>query len=346
MQKLSKQHKHISRREFFEAAEEVDLDNSKAKSLWNAIEGTHAADARSRMFHILYFLGALIACFSLVWFIESRVGLYGTSQLLLLCLAYATCFYATGCYFWKIKQEHLLGGLGVFAAVAIVPLITYSALKWLGWWPGKFPGTTGDFVLWMKSGWFALELSTIVITAITLWFIKFPLLTTILYTTLCFTAMDIAPVFSGLGTQDSHYGTHIWHVRSIVGIILGLALAVNAFFLDRKHKDAFAFWGYLFGVGTLWVSLTVIDNANWHVNIFYCIINIVLMLLSPLFQRKVFTVFGAAGLLLFLYRTAYDRFADSPAFPFILSGIGIAIVILSAVIHKHWPKVVRFFREK
>lgn len=343
---MSEHKKTISKDELLDAAKRVKISAPHAKSLWDALRKEHSVKAGFRVIHIFYFLGTLISCFALAWFMGSRSNLYGMRNLFIIALVYAIGFYATGFYFWKVKRRELLGGLGIFIGVSMVPLITYAFQNVMGWWPGHSPGIYSDFSLWISNGWFAIELVTMLVVMITLHFIKFPLVTIIFYIALWFMAMDAAPIFSSLTPSDSQYYAKVWHIRTAICIILGLALCVNSFLLDRKHKDAFAFWGYLFGVTILWTGVTVIDSPNWYESIVYCIFNALLIIASPFLHRKVFLVYGIAGIMIYLFEIAYHRFANSAAFPFVLSGIGIGIVILSAVIQKNWSKIVHFIHGK
>lgn len=343
---MTEHKKNISKDELLDAAKRVKISSADAKSLWEALRKDHSIRAGFRVIHIFYFLGTLIACFALAWFMGSRSDLYGMRNLLIISLVYAIGFYATGLYFWKIKKKQLIGGLGIFIGISMVPLITYAIQSLTGWWPGQSPGIYSDFSQWMSNGWLAMELATILVLLITLHYIKFPILTILLYIALWFMAMDAAPLFSTLGPGDSHYHAQVWHIRTTICIILGLVLAINAFTLDRKHKEAFAFWGYLFGVTILWTGVTFIDNVNWFESAFYCIFNILLIIASPFLHRKVFLVYGIAGMMIYLYEIAYHRFANSVAFPFILSGIGLGIVVLSAVIQKNWSKIVHLIHKK
>jgi hypothetical protein len=51
--------------------------------------------------------------------------------------------------------------------------------------------------------------------------------------------------------------------------------------------------------------------------------NLALLALSVLLQRRVFTVFAAVGVFSYLVHLASTIFADSVMFPFILTAIGL-----------------------
>lgn len=343
---MSEDKKSISKNELLDAAKRVKISSAHAKSLWDALRKEHSVKAGFRVIHIFYFLGTFIACFALAWFMGSRSDLYGMRNLFIIALVYTIGFYATGLYFWRVKKRELLGGLGIFIGVSMIPLITYAFQSLMGWWPGHSPGIYTDFSLWISNGWFAMEFATILVVLITLHFIKFPILTILFYIALWLMAMDVAPIFSSLKPSDSGYYAEVWHIRTTLCIILGLVLSMNAFLLDRKHKAAFAFWGYLFGATILWIGVTVIDDLQWYESAIYCLFNALFIIASPFLHRKVFLVYGIIGMMIYLYEIAYHRFANSAAFPFVLSGIGLGVVILSAVIQKNWSKIVHLIHSK
>src|SRR5256886_14624875 len=58
----------------------------------------------------------------------------------------------------------------------------------------------------------------------------------------------------------------------------------------------------------------------------YCLINLGLMLVAVLLQRKTFMVFGAIGVYSYLGHLAFDVFRKSLLFPAALTALGIAII--------------------
>lgn len=61
----------------------------------------------------------------------------------------------------------------------------------------------------------------------------------------------------------------------------------------------------------------------------YLLIHIALVGTSLLLKRKVFVIFGAIGIFLYLSNEAYTHFRNSVAFSFVLSLIGIAMIFLA-----------------
>jgi hypothetical protein len=61
------------------------------------------------------------------------------------------------------------------------------------------------------------------------------------------------------------------------------------------------------------------------VHVLYCAFNFVFIALGLFFDRRVYAVFGAIGLTIYLGHLAFDVFKDVLAFSFALSAIGFAI---------------------
>jgi len=325
----------VQKTDLLAAAQGIGLSGSEAEKLWLALRTSSPDSPKSKMPRVFYFLGTLVVCLALAWFMGDRYTLYGTAALLPISLSYATCFAGAGLYLWKAKRKETLGGLGIFLSLSLVPLITYAIQDLTGWWPGQFPGQYSDFFTWIKGGWAIMELVTIGAALTALHFIKFPLLTLPLYVALWFMSMDIAPVFSRLPV-------HLMQIRITFCILLGLALMVNAVFLDRRQKTAFAFWGHLFGIAIFWSGITCLTFINYTgglEDVFYCLLNISLIVLSPILRRRVYLVFGTIGLLSTLFLLAHTYFADSPSFPLILSGVGLLVIIAGVIVQRNWTRI-------
>jgi ABC-type molybdate transport system permease subunit len=101
-----------------------------------------------------------------------------------------------------------------------------------------------------------------------------------------------------------------------------------AFCIDERSEEDYAFWGYFFGLLAFWGGLSLMESGSEWGKALYCLINVGLMLLSVLLQRRVFMVFGAMGVFGYLGYLSYDVFKDSLMFPFALSFLGVLIIAL------------------
>ena len=67
----------------------------------------------------------------------------------------------------------------------------------------------------------------------------------------------------------------------------------------------------------------------------YCLINLVLIVLSVLLRQRSFIVFGPLGVLGYLAHLSMNLFADSLLFPIVLTMMGIAIISLGVVYQRN-----------
>jgi len=71
----------------------------------------------------------------------------------------------------------------------------------------------------------------------------------------------------------------------------------------------------------------------------YCLLNAGLVVLAVFLSRRVYAVFGAIGISLYLGHLADKVFRDSLLFPFALSLIGVAIIAAGLLYHRHSARI-------
>lgn len=83
-----------------------------------------------------------------------------------------------------------------------------------------------------------MEIATIIAGLIALQFVRFPFLSFPIAFSLWYLSMDLTPILIG-STEFS------WEQKQIVSVYFGLGMLVFSYFIDKKTKDDFAFWGVL-----------------------------------------------------------------------------------------------------
>ncbi len=166
-----------------------------------------------------------------------------------------------------------------------------------------------------------MEIGTIIAGLIALKFIRFPFLTAPIAFSLWYMSMDLTPLL--FGKIDFSYKEGLW-----VSLWFGLAVLLASYVIDRRTEEDYVFWGYLFGMLAFWGGLSLMEAGSEFRKAVYCLINVGLMLMSVLLERRVFLVFGALGVFGYLGHLAYSVFKDSLLFPFALTFLGIAIIYL------------------
>jgi ABC-type molybdate transport system permease subunit len=126
-----------------------------------------------------------------------------------------------------------------------------------------------------------------------------------------------------------------------VSLLFGLLMLVATYVIDRRTREDFAFWGYLFGLAAFWGGLSLMNRQSELGRATYCLVNLGLMLLSVLLERRAFIVFGALGVSGYIGHLAYRVFRDSLLFPFALTIIGVGVIFLGIQYQRHRPAIER-----
>ncbi|HJZ88643.1 MAG TPA: DUF2157 domain-containing protein [Polyangia bacterium] len=340
----------ITRKDLEELAADGVLTAAQADAVWLALERRRAAAPapaegevrplteaqapprpRFDLVHVAYYFGALIVIGAMGWFMNLGWERFGGFGIFAISVAYAVCFVLAGRTLWHRENLKIPGGLLFTMAVSMTPLATYGLERWLGLWPQSDPGAYRDFHMWVKGGWFLMEVATIAAGLVALKFIRFPFLTAPIAFVLWYMSMDLAPLLYGKDPS--------WNERAWVSAAVGLAMLLASFLIDRRTRQDFAFWGYLFGLLAFWGGLSSMDSDSQLRKFLYCMLNVGLMFASVLLNRRVFVIFGALGVSGYLGFLAHDVFRDSLWFPFVLSFLGIAIIFAGVQYHKRQAQV-------
>lgn len=236
-------------------------------------------------------------------------------------VAYGVIFASVGWRLWTREGLRVPGGLLVTTAVCMVPLAVYALEHLTGIWPQGDPGPYRGYHIWVKGSWFLMEVATIVAGLVALAFVRFPFLTAPIAFSLWYMSMDLTPLL--FGKTDFTWDERLW-----VSLVFGLVMLVVTYLVDRRTEEDFAFWGYLFGLAAFWGGLSLMKSGGELSRALYCAINIGLMLLSVLLERRAFIVFGALGVFGYIGYLAYRVFQDSLLFPFVLTIIGVGVIFL------------------
>lgn len=327
---------NIARADFDRAAGQVQLSLAQSQEFWRILQTTHpAAGAETtRRFdaaHLAYYFGALIVIGSMGWFMTNVWESFGGFGIFLIAAVYALAFATAGTLLWRRSAGGLrnLGGLLVTVAVSMTPLAVYGLQRGLGWWGQADPGNYSGFHEWIKGGWLYMELGTVVTGVVALRFVRFPFLTAPIAFALWYMSMDLTPVV--FGTGDEGFG---WKERLWVSLGFGLVMLLTAYLVDvyRQWRGLdYGFWLSLFGLMAFWGGLSLMQHGDEGTAFIYGLINVALMFVGMLLDRRAFVVFGALGVNGYLGHLAWEVFSRSPLFPFALSAFGIFVIVCGVV---------------
>lgn len=275
--------------------------------------------------HLLWYAGALIVMGAMGLFSTTAFSMMGGKALTFTAAIYAICFVLAGHILWFRRDLRTPGGLLIACAVAMAPLAVFGIQDWAGWWIGDVkPGTVRDYYIWIKGGWVPMEVATVIAATIALWFYPYPFIVAVASLAVWFFAMDIAELVVDRGNMNY---TNYWDLRRSVTQWFGLAVIILAWIVDMKKRSAdFAFWLHLAGILAFWGAVTSQSSNSEIAKAIYCAMNIGLLFLAVFLERRVYAVFGAIGMTLYLGHLANRVFKDSLLFPFALTLIGLAII--------------------
>lgn len=319
----------VSRRDLEWAVSRGVISRGQAQELWGMLGGS--GRPRFDLPHVAYYFGALVVISAMGWFMTLGWERFGGGGILAISLAYAACFLVAGSLLWRRRDLRVPGGLLATMAVCMTPLAVYGFERMTGLWLHGAPGVLA--AVGIPGSSFPMEVGTVVAGLVALRFFRFPFLTAPIALSLWFMSIDLTPLIY----RADYYGDGY----QIVSLVFGLAVLVCSILIDRRTQEDYAFWGYLFGMFAFWGGLTLLEGGSELDWLFYGLINLGLVLLSVLLQRRVFIVFGSLGVFGYVGHLAWEIFEDSLWFPFVLSAIGLAIIALGILYARNKERVER-----
>ncbi len=324
----------INQRQLQQASDQGLISSDQAQQLWQFFTQQHQQHSQhSAQFswsHILYYLGGMLAIGAMTIFMTLGWERYGGIGLISIGCCYALLGVALVEYF---RQRQLFIPAGILATfvVALTPMVAYGIQVEAGWWQGEW--NYGDYYRYVDWRWVLMELTTVAVAVLMLVRYRLPFTVLAVAFTLWFMSMDLAPLF-----MDSDYDWNDkWQLQAKVSVAFGALMLALALWVDIRNRGGqdFAFWLYLFGVITFWGGLTNIDSDSELGKLVYCLVNLLLIIIGAILVRRVFVVFGALGIAVYLGHLANEVFADSMMFPLLLTLIGFAIIAAGIYWQRH-----------
>ncbi len=327
----------VTNQDLLEAGKNCNLSAEQVDKLWNELQNKKNQHGTLGLTVSYYFGGLLIIAAMTYLVIDSWTKL-SSLALVTIGLGYALVFFLIGDYLWRKTRFKIAGGLLVTVAVTITPIWMYGLMHCFGFWPEqnvvmqgngpKFLFRSNDFHTWH---WLILDMSTIIVGICTLFRVQFAFITAPIYLFAWFMTMDLA------------YRSRVPHdVAMNISILCGLAILLISFLHDRRTKQDYAFWGYLFGMLAFWGGLTLKYSDNEIARALYCLTNIGLIVLYVFLQRNVFVIFGMLGVLAYLWHLADKIFPDTLPFTIVISVIGVTIIALTVLYHKNQTRITAY----
>lgn len=328
-----------------EAARDGVITESQAQALWQRWHyrvQPHSAAKREPGYglkpvaagpgfsfvNVLYYFGGLLAIGAMSLFMTLGFQQMGPMALLLLGVAYLWAALKVADHF-KGRGLMVPAGLLATLAVFLVPLIVWSGQHLMGWWPPGGSDSLASYHTRIDWRWLTLELATLAAGVVMLWRCRLPFMVMPLALTLWYLSMDVANML----LLDHRWE---WEFMRDMSLVFGIGTVAVALWVDvrtrlsqsAEWRQDFAFWLYIFGTTMFWCGLSLNDSGSELAKLGYCALNVALVLLGAAIGRRVFTVYGAFGVLLYLGHLSHKVFQDSFMFPFALTVLGLGLVAL------------------
>jgi hypothetical protein len=161
---------------------------------------------------------------------------------------------------------------------------------------------------------------------------KFPFHVFLISVALWFFSMDIVAVMN-------HACSLTWSEQARITGIFGLCMIAVGYYADLKFKKDYSFWLYLFGSMTFLVGLSDFSNRDVFGFVLLGFASVAMILFSLFINRNVILVFGSIGIIQLLSRLSWEFFRHSVFFPFVLTAIGVTLIIAGLFFQKNRKRI-------
>lgn len=321
------------------------INPEQARKLWEFWRAQRQDVPSFKFIHILYYLGGMLSITAVTIYITNAWDRLQGYPLLLFALSLFLFGISLTHYFLN-KKLRLPAGIMATFSLALIPLIVYNIEFLLGIKPSR-PFIYSDFHSIIDWYWINMELATLLVGALMLYCYRFSFLFFPISIILWYMSMDFWPLFFGNGHYTFNQQANF---TMFFGLIVLLAALYMDFAYDDKRED-YGFWLYITGVILFWGGLSCHYTESELSKLIYFLINLVMLFMSAILNRRVFAVFGVIGMLGYIAHLAFNVFAHSLGFPVVLVFIGVLIIFAAAfftriedklnrLIHPYIPKKI------
>lgn len=317
---------NISRDMLNKAVEAKIITAEQAKNLIKFLTNLPEQSPGFNLTNVLYYFGGLIAIGAMTLFMSLGWEMFGGWGILFLSLCYGTL----GIALTQLSHDKgyaIPAGICATFAIALTPLAIYGFQQGMGWWPDST--VYQNYHTYIQWNWIFMELGTLAVGIIMAWIYRYPFMIMPIAVTLWYMSMDLTSILAG--------GSYNYELGALVSMYFGMMIVLIAFWVDIRSSDSadYAFWLYIFGVMAFWGGMSAQYSDSELSKFIYLCINLVMIVLGVILNRKVFVLFGALGTCYYLGHLAFQVFQLSYLFPVALSAIGFAIIYLGILWQRH-----------
>lgn len=302
------------------------ISSEQSDKLWQLFEKEVQNTPQFRIGHVLYYLGGLLS----IGAVTFLMGLVWDKLKGLPLLSICAILFIVGLKLTNIfKSKKLIIPSGILASfsLVLVPLMVYNIQYILHMAPDQYSNYENVNYL-ICARWVPMELVTLIIGVVLFYFYRFNFILLPISVILWYLSMDLYQVIFKL--KIFTFTNSSWF-SLIFGLIELIFLIKWDYKIESKDSDQ-TFWLYIAATLTFWGGLSGL-NSNYHVlgHFIYLAINLIMLIISVLLQRRIFAVCATVGIFWYLL----DITENSIVLPFILIFIGFFIIYAAT----KWSKI-------
>jgi hypothetical protein len=275
---------------------------------------------------VLYYFGGFLALLSFTLFIG--MNWEDLSQLARFLIALIAILITGGLGVWLrfIQKFEAAGGLLLFVATAILPLLVYTITGIAGFWAEDASFYEVRFSV------LAMGLISLAGAVAILYYTRFPLIILLATVFTHLTLIDLVQTIWGESFPFNESTTII----SAMFIVCGIWMTIYG-------MKKYAFWVKLYGLTWLIITFSILffDSGSILFGLLYLAVYLIFAGLSLYLREVVFMVFAVIGIYLYIFKLVFDIFEGSAIFPLILGITGISIVLLAVFFQKYGKRLFR-----
>ncbi len=275
---------------------------------------------------VLYYFGGFLALLSFTLFIG--MNWEDLPQWARFAIALIALLVTGGLGLWlRFSQKfELAGGLLLFVATAILPLLVYTVISLAGFW------AEGASFYELRFAVLAMGLVSLGGAIAVLYYTRFPLITLLVAGFAHLTLIDLVQVIWG----ENFLFNESTVIISAIFILLGI-------WITLRGLKPYAFWVKLYGL--IWLlftfSILFFESESVLFGLLYLGVYLVIAAVSLYLREAMFMVFAIISIYLYIFNLVFDIFEGSALFPLILGIIGLSIVLLAVLFQKYGKRLFR-----
>lgn len=330
----------ISKSLLHKAAAAGIINPKQVDTLWSFMIKDESTQTPFNIVNLLFYLGGLIAICSIIFLVSPYIINLGRWGLVSVLFIYGLAAFLLSQYFLKNKFT-IPAALCLIFIICLTPVFL-SSLQFAIWMTQN-PNSLIllDLFASFEKHYFLIELGTWLVAGLFFYIYRFSILVLPLCLMTWYLSYDLYNHI--LGNKFFFSG----FFKS--SLLFGFICTTLAIFLDIKHKKHHenSFWLYIVGLSAFWSGYIneILSNNEWSWLTFGGM-NLVLLGLGTILVRKVFLVYGAIGILMYLGHIIYKLFDSLHinwlAGSFILTLFGLLIIKLGMLIHQYQNNIQKF----